>query len=100
MDARGFAVTTDSGADRDDMRLIEGPRERRAAMAGCPEGDALGRICRVGADRRVGVDELGDIDQIRLRRGVLPGNPRYGSSRTSLRVNGAQPDAQTPDAVR
>ena len=69
-------VAADRLGDREDVGLVEGATERRAAMAGRPEGDALGRVGRIRADVVVGTRRA------RRRRRGSPGSagwPARGS---------------------
>ena len=62
--ARFLAVFRDGLGDGDDMRLVERGLQRRAAMAGRAERDALFGNFRVGDDIIILSDDLVDIDQI------------------------------------
>jgi hypothetical protein len=76
VDALLGAVPADGCGDRDDVVLVERPLQRRAAVPGRAERDALRRIGRVGtlvvvrAEQRIHVDEDRRIRQ-------LPGYGRH-----------------------
>ena len=57
------AIPADRLGHRDDVGLVEGPVERRAAVAGRPERDALGRVGRVRPDVVVRADQPVQVDQ-------------------------------------
>jgi hypothetical protein len=59
------AVLADRLRDGEDVRLVEGVVERRAAVAGSAEGDAFLATARVGLVRVVGRDEAWDIGEHR-----------------------------------
>ena len=58
-----LAVETDSLGDGQNMRLVEGVVQRRAAMPGGAEGHALRRHGGIGAIDIVGRDKAGDVRQ-------------------------------------
>ena len=57
------AIAADRLGHRDDVRLVERAVERRAAMTGRPERDALGRVGRVRPDVVVRADQSVQVDQ-------------------------------------
>ena len=62
-DAPGAAVLDEGLARGEDVVLVEAAPERRAAVAGGPEGDALSRVRRVGLHDVVRRDEARDVDE-------------------------------------
>ncbi len=63
VDARLLAVLADGLGDRQDVGLVEAAPQRRAAVAGGAEGDALGRVARIGLLRGVPAQQVGHVDQ-------------------------------------
>ncbi len=59
-----LAVFRDGLGDGDDMGLVERGLQRRTAVSGSAEGDALLRNVGVGDDVIVFADDLVDVDQI------------------------------------
>ena len=60
-----LSVAADRLRRCDDVRLVERRRERRSAMARCPERDPLSRDSRIRAEVVVRADESLDIDKHR-----------------------------------
>ena len=58
------AVAADRLGDGQDVRLVEGPVERRAAVSGGAERDALAGHVRIGPQVVVGGDEPFDVDEL------------------------------------
>ena len=65
VDPVGPAGTGDGRASGDDVRLVEGRRERRAAVPGRAEGNALGGDSRIRPLVVVGGDQPIDVDEHR-----------------------------------
>ena len=70
IDARAAPVQADGLADGQDMRLIEGSGERRAAMPRGAEGDALRSDRGIRHLREIGGHQPRHIDQHRWRDGL------------------------------
>ena len=85
------AIPADRLGRGGDVRLVERAVQRRAAMAGGPEGDPLGRIGRVGPDVVVGTNQAIDIHQFgRLGRPSGAFTDRHrASSRADRDTSGA-----------
>ena len=63
-DALRTSAGADGGAGGDDVRLVEGGPQRRAAMPGGPEGHALAGLVRVGLPVVVGVQQGRHVHQV------------------------------------
>ena len=70
VDAGLVPMVADRLADRQDMRLVEGVIERRAAMPGSAERHPLRRHRRIGPAGEIGRHQLRDVRQHRLRGGL------------------------------
>ena len=74
------AIAADRLGHRDDVRVVEGAVERRPAVAGRPEGDALRRVGRIRPDVVVRAEELVHVDEDgRIRRQAGPLAVRHRS---------------------
>ena len=63
VDALLLAVETDSLGDRQNMRLVEGVVQRRAAVSGGSKSHPVRRHGRIGAIDIVGGNQAGDVGQ-------------------------------------
>jgi len=63
VDAARPAIGADRLRDREDVRLVEGIVEGRAAVTRRPEADALGGLRDIGATRMLGAHECQQVDE-------------------------------------
>ena len=68
IDSLAAAVVTNGLRDGQDVRLGEGPVERRPPVAASPKADHLRGVTYVGLTLEVFLFEPGDIDEHLLRR--------------------------------
>ncbi len=83
--AAQLAVAADRLGRREDVGFVERATERRAAMAGGPERDPLGRVRRIGLDLVVRPEQGGDVDQVGgVGRLTGAGIVRHGAEGTAI----------------
>ncbi len=93
------AVAVDRFGRREDVGLIEGVPERRAAVTGGPERDSLGGVRRVGAAIVVSPDERVDVDERGRVRGLSRAFVEHHlgmMSRLGFAVSGSHPHHTGP----